>query len=453
VVKVRIESKVDKGFKGKVGDEDAFIPETHIDLRSRIQDSSNYIGKTFPAKVLSVRGSGKYRSIMVSPKEYLIDQTTRDRSAFFSNHKPGDKIKGTVKTVRDYGAFVNLGGIDGFLHRTNITWGRPKSATKYLQAGDEIEVQVVEMDAKSSKVEVGLKQLQPDPWDSVRERYPIGASLKAAVIGRRRNGYVAEVEAGIDAVIPPEEFSWNKNAHIHFRTKDLVEGRVLDYDDTHKRIVVSVKMMSENPWVAIERDTPEGSIVECKIKSVTDFGLFVDFGQGVDGLIRKGDISWIDKPEDLNKTFKPGDILEARVLKIDEPRHHISLGIKQTGSNPWKEITKADSSKEQTVTVIGAVKGGLEVAMENGLHGFIPQSELEGEKQELGGYSAGDALTAVVIKSDPKERKIVLSVKKLLVESEKKHTKEILKKLEKSDEGSWFGNNAFKNVEEKLKEK
>ncbi|MDR2400929.1 MAG: 4-hydroxy-3-methylbut-2-enyl diphosphate reductase [Deferribacteraceae bacterium] len=451
IVKVKIESKVDKGFRGKVGDNDAFVPETHIDLRSRIQEPSSYIGKTLPAKILRSSGTGRHRSIVVSPKEYLIESTNRERQGFFSRHKTGEKVKGVVKSVRDYGAFISLGGIDGFLHRTNISWGRPKNATKYFQPGDEIEVQIVEMDAKTGKVEVSLKQLQPDPWDSVRERYPAGSSLKASVIGRRRNGYIAEVEPGIDAVIPPEEFSWNKNAHIQI--KGVVEGRVLEYDDNHKRITISVKMMSENPWIAIERDTPEGSIVECTIKSITDFGLFVDFGQAIDGLIRKGDISWIDKPEDLHKTFKKGDVLEARILKVDEARQHISLGIKQTGTNPWKELSKTDGSKGVNVTVIGAMKGGIEVLMENGLHGFIPQSELDPDNQELANYTEGLPLNAVVTRTDQKERKIVLSVKKLLAESEKKHTKEILKKLEKSGESQWYGNNVFKDVEEKLKEK
>jgi ribosomal protein S1 len=309
------------------------------------------------------------------------------------------------------------------------------------------------MDSKTGKVEVGLKQLQPDPWDSVQERYPIGSSLKASVIGRRRNGYIAEVEAGIDAVIPPEEFSWNKNAHIHVRTKDVVEGRVMEYDDSHKRIVISVKNMTENPWDAIVRETPEGSIVKCSIKSITDFGLFVDFGRNIDGLIRKGDISWIDKPDDLNKTFKAGDVLEARVLKVDREREHISLGIKQTGGNPWKEITKADTSNGMPVVVTASSKSGIEVSMENGLHGFIPQNELDPDKQEPLSYSPGDTLTAVVIRTEPKERRIILSVKKLLAESEKKQTKEFLKKLEKGDDTQWYGNNVFKDVEEKLKEK
>jgi ribosomal protein S1 len=453
VVKVRIESKVDRGYKGRVGDDDAFIPESHIDLRSRMQDATSYVGKTVSAKILRMSGSGKHRSIVVSPKDYLIDITNRERNNFFSRHKVGAVVKGTVKTVRDYGVFVSLGGLDGFLHRTNITWGHPRSASKYLQIGEEIEVQILEMDSRSGKVEIGLKQLQPDPWDSVRDRYPVDSSLKAAIIGRRRNGYIAEVEPGVDAIIPPEEFSWNKNAHIHVHTKDVVEGRVLDYDDAHKRVIVSVKSMMENPWIAIERNTPEGSIVQCTIKSITDFGLFVDFGQYVDGLIRKGDISWIDKPEDLHKTFKAGDILEARVLKIDEPRQHVSLGIKQTGSNPWKEVAKTDSSKGTDVTVVGAVKGGIEVSMENGLRGFIPFNELDPEKQSPESYSAGDVINAAVIKSDPKERTIILSVKKLITESERKQTKEVLKKLGQGEADQWFGNNAFKNVEEKLKEK
>ncbi|MDR2104994.1 MAG: S1 RNA-binding domain-containing protein [Deferribacteraceae bacterium] len=453
VVKVKVESKVEKGYRGKVGDGDAFIPENHIDLRNRTQSPDHYIGKTLSAKILRVSGSGKHRSILASPKEYLIDVANREKNAFFSQHKPGDVVKGTVKTIREYGAFISLGGLDGFLHKTNITWGRPKSAGRYLQTGSEIEVQIVEMDNKTGRVEVGLKQLQPDPWDSVRERYPIDSPLKVSVIGRRRNGYIAEVEPGVDAVIPPKEFSWNKNDHIQIRTKDLVEGRVIDYDDKQKQIVISVKNMTENPWDAIARETPEKSIVQCTIKSITDFGLFVDFGRGIDGLIRKGDISWIDKPDDLQKTFKAGDVLEARVLKVDREREHISLGIKQTGENPWQDISKVDTTRGVAVVVIGAVKGGLDVSMENGIHGFIPQNELDPENQDLSKYSQGDTLTALVIRTEPRERRVILSVKRLLAESEKKQTKEFLRKLEKGDDTQWYGNNVFKDVEERLKEK
>ncbi|MDR0453361.1 MAG: S1 RNA-binding domain-containing protein [Deferribacteraceae bacterium] len=439
VVNVKIESHTEKGYRGKIGDIDAFIPENHIDLKSRMKDPGYYVGKTFQAKLLKLSGSGKHRSALVSPKEYILDQSNKVKQDFLNKLKVGDVVKGVIKTLKEYGAFVSFGPVDGFLHKSNIRWGRPRNPSKYVEEGQEIEVKILEVNLENGKIEVGLKQLTEDPWSGVSAKYPVDSFVKATLIGRRRNGYIAEAEPGVDVFIPLEELSWLKNARISMNPKDIIEGRVLDYDSEHKRIITSVKMMNENPWKALKKATPEGSVIEGRVKNITNFGIFVDFGQFVDGLIRKGDISWSEEPSDLSVLYKPGDTVEAKVLKIDEARERVSLGVKQVSQNPWKELPKNIAGKAHDVTVTAVTKTGLDVALPSGLKGHIPSTELDPGKSSPENFKAGDVVSATLIKADIKEKSILLSIKKHISDSERKETKEYMEKLKKTDESQGFG--------------
>lgn len=434
IVNVKIESHVEKGYRGKIGEVDAFVPENHIDLKSRMKEPEYYIGKTFPAKVLKV-GSGKHRSALVSPKDYLLSQADEERQKFMESINVGDVVTGTVKTLKDYGAFISFGAVDGFLHKSNIVWGRPRNPAKYLEEGQELKVVILEINKENAKIEIGLKQLFDDPWTQVSGKYPVDSTVDASVIGRRRNGYIAEIEPGVDAFIPLEELSWLKNSRMHINSKDVVQGRVLSYDDEHKRVIISVKMMQENPWKSMKEDMPEGTVVEGTVKNVTDFGVFVDFGQFVDGLIRKGDMSWGEEPANLNELYKEGDKVEAKILRIDEERERVSLGVKQLTQNPWRDIPKG-GSKPVDVTVTAVTKGGVEVELASGLKGIIPSNELEGGESA---YNVGDTLSAAIIKADSRDKVLTLSVRKLVVDAERKETKEYMKKLESSDESQGFG--------------
>jgi ribosomal protein S1 len=438
VVKVKIEAHVEKGYRGKIGEIDAFIPENHIDLKSRMQSPEYYVGKVLMAKVLKTSRDGKHRSALVSPKEYSIEQNNKERGDFLGTIKVGDVLTGTVKTLKDYGAFISFGAVDGFLHKSNIVWGRPKNPAKYMEEGKDLKVQVLEINPENGKIEVGLKQLTDDPWTTVRTKYPVDSSVSATIIGRRRNGYIAEIEPGIDAFIPLEELSWLKNIHTHINPKDVVDGRLQDYDDEHKRVTISVKMMQDNPWKTLRAETSEGSVVEGTVKNVTDFGIFVDFGQFVDGLVRKSDISWNDEPTDLNTLYKAGDKVEAKILKIDEERERVSLGIKQLGQNPWRDMPKGGAKSVQ-VTITAVSKQGLEAELDNGLKGTINPSDLEDGKS-LDDYKVGDVINVAIVRADQRDRTVVLSVRKLLVDNERKETKEYMKKLEKTEEGQSFGN-------------
>ena len=425
-VQVKILAHVEKGYTGKVGEIDAFIPDNHIDLRIKNVDPKDYIGKTMPAKVLKF--GGRKKSALVSPRLYLLEETQKQKNEFFGNVKVGDVLKGTVKTIKDYGAFISFGLIDGFLHRNEINWGRVKNPSKFLSVGNEVEVQVLDIKLEDNKIAVGMKQLLPDPWAEAATKYPVGENVKGTIITRKRAGYVVEIEQGIDGFIPNDELSWLKNSRMALNVKDVVEGRVLAYDNERKRVVMSIKDLSDNPWTVLKSEQPVGSVIKGKIKNVTDFGIFVDFGSFIDGLIRKGDISWTDEPGDLTEVYKAGDDIEAKILNIDEDKERISLGIKQLEANPWKELGKLlPSGKVVEAPIINITKQGLEVELPLKMKGIISLADLDPANPSLEQFNVGDIVTALVIKTDSKEKQVILSVKKYLQDSERRETREYMK--------------------------
>lgn len=437
-VKVKITSKVEKGYVGKIGEIEAFIPENHIDINLKNADPKNYVGKILEAKILKF--GNKKRSALVSPRLYLIEQKEKGKKEFFDTIKIGDKLKGIVKTIKDYGVFINFGKLDGFLHKNEIVHGRVKNPSKYLSENDQVEVVVLEMNPEEYKISVGMKQLQQDPWEIIREKYPIGQTVSGGVITRKRAGYVIELEAGVDGFVPNEELSWLKNTHVSLNPKDIVEGRVIDYDDERKRVVMSVKDLAENPWIEFKKTQPEGSVIKGKIKNITDFGLFIDMNCFIDGLIRKSDISWTQEPADLNDLYKAGDEVEAKILVIDEERERISLGIKQLETNPWKEINKLlPAGKVVEAPITGITKQGLEVELPLGLKGFIAQADFDPANPSFDQFKVGDKVTAAVVKIDSRDKNIVLSIKKYLQESERRETREYMKKMANTEDSSSFG--------------
>lgn len=437
-VSVKVIEHVDKGFKGKAEGIDAFIPDNHIDVQQEI-DPAKFIGKVLTAKILKFN-NGKRPSILVSPREYARDEAKRLKLEIFNKYNIGDKVKGVVKTLKDYGAFISLGGIDGFLHRNEMSWGRVKNPAKYLAEGDTVEVVILEMNKDDNKIAVGMKQLEKDPWEEVTKKYPEGSNVKGTVVARKRAGYVLEIVPGIDGFVPNEEIGWLKNTKSTLNIKDMIEGKVIGYDNERKRVIMSVKDLIENPWITLKAEHPEGSIVKGTIKNITDFGLFIDFGGVLDGLIRKGDISWREEPKDLNELYKVGDTVEAKVLNIDEEKERISLGIKQLESNPWKEISKLlPQGKPVEAKVLSTSKNGIEVELPLNMTGTIAQADLDPQRPSPDSYEIGEVVTATVIKADMKDKQIILSIKKYLQDSERRETKEYMKKME-AVEDTGFGN-------------
>ena len=428
-----------KGYRGRVGEIEAFIPENLIDINLKEIDPAKFINKVLLAKVLRVHG-GKKQSVVVSPRHHLVEEAKKKKDEFFNKYKVGDSIKGVVKTLKDYGAFISLGGIDGFLHKNEMSWGRVKNPAKFLAENDNVEVVILEIDKDTSKVAVGMKQLQNDPWDNAEKNYPEGSSVKGTVVARKRAGYVVEIADGIDGFVPNEEIGWLKHSKSTLNIKDMVEGRVIGYDNERKRVIMSVKDLQDNPWTTLKKEHPEGSVVKGTIKSITDFGLFIDFGSILDGLVRKSDVSWREEIADLNTIYKVGDTVEAKILNIDEDKERISLGIKQLEANPWKEVTKLlPQGKSVDVKITAVSKQGLEVELPLEMKGIIAVNDLDPAKASVDMYNVGDTVTATVIKADNKEKQVILSIKKYLQDSERRETKEYMKKMETSED-SGFGN-------------
>lgn len=443
-VNVKITSVVDKGFLGKCGEIECFIPENHIDFKNSGLKPEDYIGKTFECKVL--KSNKKQKSFLASRKLHMISSIEKGKKSFFDGIKEGDTLKGKVKTIKHYGAFMNFGAVDGFLRKNNIAWGVVKHPNQYLEEGDELEVKVLSVDLENEKLEVGLKQMAVDPWEKSADKYPVGTEVKGTVVARKNKGFVMEIEQGVDGFIPLEEISWLKNARISIEPKDAVVGRVMDVDNEKKKLVISLKDLQENPWTTLKNKHPEGSVVTGTIKSITDFGLFVDFGEFLDGLIRKKDISWTDEEMDLSSMYKEGDAIDAKVLKIDPEKERISLGVKQMETNPWREIGKLlPNGKVVEVKVLAVSKEGLEVELPRELRGFIPENELDMERVDPAEkFKAGDTVKAVVVRNDAREKKVVLSVRKFMHDSEKREVKEYLRKLEQSDDSSFSLGNILK---------
>jgi len=436
-LEVKITAVVDKGFTGKNGEIECFIPENHIDFKNSTMEPTDYVGETFLCKVL--KANKKQRSFLASRKLQMIQSIEKEKKEFFTGIEEGQILKGTVKTIKHYGAFMNFGAVDGFLRKNNIAWGVVKHPNQYLEEGDELEVKILNIDFDDEKLEVGLKQMQEDPWETTADKYPEGASVSGTVVARKNKGFVMEIEQGIDGFIPLEEISWLKNARISIEPKDAVEGKIIGIDDEKKKLIISLKSLQENPWVTLKAKHPEGSAIKGTIKSITDFGIFIDFGEFLDGLIRKKDISWTDEPENLETIYKEGEEIDAKILKIDADKERISLGVKQLETNPWREVGKLlPNGKVVEVKATAVTKEGVEVELPRDLVGFIPDNELDVEKVDpTTKFNVGDTIKAVVFRNDAREKKILLSVKRYMQDSEKREVKEYLKKLSQSDDSTF----------------
>lgn len=441
---VKITSVVDKGFTGKCGEIECFIPENHIDFKNSTMEPQEYVGNVYQCKVL--KSNKKQRSFLASRKLQMIQDIEKEKKEFFNSIEEGQILKGSVKTIKHYGAFMNFGAVDGFLRKNNIAWGVVKHPNQYIEEGDELEVKILNIDHEDEKFEVGLKQMKEDPWNAASEKYPEGSNVSGTVVARKNKGFVMEIEQGIDGFIPLEEISWLRNAKIAIEPKDAVEGKVVGIDHDKKKLIVSLKSLQENPWVTLKAKHPEGSAVKGVIKSITDFGIFVDFGEFLDGLIRKKDISWTEEPENIEEMYKEGSEIEAKVLKIDADKERISLGIKQLETNPWREAGKLlPNGKVVEVKVTAVSKDGLEVELPRDLVGFIPDNELDVERVDpTEKFSVGDTIKAVVFRNDARERKILLSIRRYMQDSEKREVKEYLRKLEQSDDSTFSLGNILK---------
>jgi small subunit ribosomal protein S1 len=332
--------------------------------------------------------------------------------------REGEILEGVVKNITDYGAFVDLGGIDGLLHITDISWGRINHPSEKVSIGDRINVKVLNFDRERERVSLGLKQISPDPWEHVNEKYPVGSQVKGRVVSTTDYGAFVELGEGVEGLVHISEMSWTKALEVG----DIIDAVVLDADVAKKRISLGMRQVEPNPWSVIEEKYPVGTKVQGKVKTITDFGVFVGFDEGIDGLIHISEMSWTKKIKDPAEMYKKGQEIEAVVLNIDRENERFSLGVKQLTADPWEEIPKRyrlGSRVEGKVTNV--TDFGVFVELENDIEGLIHVSELSKEKVQDPSdvVTLGETVSALVINVDPKERKIGLSIRSLKEKDEK----------------------------------
>ncbi len=410
VTKVKGGLSVDIGVK-------AFLPGSQIDLRpTRYLDK--YVGKRMEFKV--IKFNKKRGNIVLSRRAILQEERSKLRGKILDQIEEGMVVKGVVKNITDYGAFVDLGGIDGLLHITDMSWGRVKRPSSVLSVGDEIEVKVLKFDKDKERISLGLKQVQTNPWEEAHEKYPIGKQISGEIVSVKDYGIFIELDDGIEGLVHVSEMSWVgkiKNPMKHFTVGETVETKVLDVDVENKRISLGIKQLQPNPWDELEAKYSIGKKITGTVKTVVDFGAFVDFGEEVDAFIHVSDFSWTKKNVNPREELKEGQEIEAIVLSIDRESSKFCLGIKQLEENPWDKIEEHFPEGIIVDTVVAKVTDfGALVELAPGIEGFIHISELSEERVEKSEevVQKGQAVRAMVISIDKEVKKLALSIKSAL---------------------------------------
>ncbi len=406
--------KVKGGFTVELGDIRAFLPGSLVDVRP-VRDSTYLEGKELEFKVIKL--DQKRNNVVVSRRAVVEIENSAEREQLLENLEEGQTVKGIVKNLTDYGAFIDLGGVDGLLHITDMAWKRVKHPSEIVSIGDEIDVKVLKFDRERSRVSLGLKQTGDDPWLAIKERYAEGTRLKGKVTNLADYGCFVEIEEGVEGLVHVSEMDWtNKNIHPSkvCNVGDEVEVMVLDIDPERRRISLGMKQCSQNPWEVFSATHNKGDKVKGNIKSITDFGIFIGLEGGIDGLIHLSDISWNSTGEDEITNFKKGDELEAVVLAVDPERERISLGVKQMDQDPFSTYVAANpkgSVVKGTVKEVDARGAVIELA--EGVDAYLRVSELSRERVEDAStvLKVGDEVEAKFIGVDRKSRVINLSIK------------------------------------------
>ena len=406
----------------------AFLPGSQVDLRP-VRNLEQVVNKKLKFKI--IKFNKRRANIVLSRRALLETERKKLRETTLETLAPGQIVDGVIKNLTDYGAFIDLGGIDGLLHVTDMSWGRVNHPSELFHVGDEIKVKVLKFDPDTERVSLGLKQIQPDPWIDASMRYPIGKRIEGKVVSLAEYGAFMELEPGIEGLIHVSEMSWTKR--IKHPSKmvsvgDNVEAVVLDVDERERKISLGMKQIEPNPWSVIEEKYPVNTKVSGTVRNITNFGIFVGLEEGIDGLVHVSDVSWTEQIKHPGEKFKKGDVIEAVVLKIDKENEKFSLGIKQLEANPWDEILKRfPVGDEVTGEVTSVADFGAFVKLEEGIEGLIYSSDLSTERVESPSdvVQPGQSVTALVTKVDPLEQKISLSIRALT----DKEQRESLKKL------------------------
>ncbi len=411
----RIDSRVKGGMSVDIG-VPAFLPYSQIDLRP-VKDLDGLISQFFDFKILKY--NRRRNNVVISRRAILEEARNKLREKMRETLEEGAVIKGAITNITDYGIFIDLGGLDGLCHITDLSWGRVSHPSKLFKVGEEIEVKVLKYDKETDKVSLGVKQLKSDPWTTVEERYPVGSKTVGRVVSITDYGVFAELEEGVEGLIHVSEMSWSKK--IRHPSKivtvgDETEIAILNIDVDAKRISLGMKQLQPNPWDLVVDNYPVGSIIEGKIKNITDFGIFIGIEEGIDGLIHVSDLSWTERIKHPSEKYSKNEVIQAVVLKIDRENERFSLGIKQLEPDPWQQvIEKYPVGTPVEGKITNVTDFGIFVEVEEGIEGLVHVSEISKEKitTPVGMYNVGDMLKTKVINVSAKDRKIGLSVKAL----------------------------------------
>lgn len=426
----RIESRVKGGLSVDIG-VPAFLPYSQIDLRP-VKDLDSLLNQTFDFKVLKY--NRKRNNVVISRRAILEEERNKLREEMRSSLEENAVVKGSITNITDYGVFVDLGGLDGLCHITDLSWGRVSHPSKLFKVGEDIEVKVLKYDKDTDKVSLGVKQLKEDPWSTVEEKYPISSKAIGKVVSITDYGVFIELEEGVEGLVHVSEMSWSKKTKHPSKlvaVGDSLEIVVLNIDVDAKRISLGMKQLQPNPWDLVSENYPVGSIIEGKIKNITDFGIFIGIEEGIDGLIHVSDLSWTERIKHPSEKYGKGETIQAVVLKIDRENERFSLGIKQLTPDPWQAAVDTypiGSTIEGKITNV--TDFGIFVEVEDGIEGLVHVSEISKEKvnSPVGMYNVGDTIETKVISVSPKDRKIGLSIKAMTDEPGEGSVEEYKKK-------------------------
>jgi len=406
--------KVKGGFTVDLSGATAFLPGSQVDIRP-VRDLGPLMGTPQPFQILKI--DRRRGNIVVSRRAVLEESRAEARSELVSNLQEGQVLQGVVKNITDYGAFVDLGGVDGLLHVTDIAWQRISHPSEALQIGETVEVQVIRFNAETQRISLGMKQLMSDPWENVEGKFPIGAKMEGRVTNITDYGAFVELEAGVEGLVHVSEMSWTKK-NVHpgkiVSTSQQVEVMVLDVDLSKRRISLGLKQCTANPWEDLTQTYPIGTEINGEVRNITEFGLFVGLTEDIDGLVHLSDISWETTGEAALEGFNKGDMVKAKVLDIDISKERISLGIKQLTDDPYAGQADAYRKGEVvTCTVASVSDNGIDVTVGESMTGFIRRTDLSRDRAEQRSdrFAVGEKVDAVVTNVDKKTRKLTLSIK------------------------------------------
>jgi small subunit ribosomal protein S1 len=421
-----IVSEVKGGFLVDIGvGVNAFLPISQVDIKP-VKNPSSFVGRHLKFKVIKV--NQRKGNVIVSRRMFMEEERDRKKKEFWKNVKIDQVVYGIVRNITDYGAFIDMGGVDGLLYLNEITWGRITHPKEYLRVGDEIKVKVIDVDLEKERVSVSIKQLKQDPWLKIDEKYSVGTKVRGKVAGIVDYGVFVELEQGIEGLLHISEMSWDKrlkNPNKIVKKGDWLDLIVLDVDKEKNRVSLGLKQLLPDPWEELVAQNPPGSVVKGRVKNITDFGMFVGIGNGIDGLVHMSEVSWSRRKKIISETFKKGTMVEALVINVDKTQKKFSLSLKQLKENPWKGILSRYQVGEIIEGYVTSITDfGAFVEIEEGIEGLIHLSEMDEAKgkhpSEI--FNIDDKIKAMILNIDAKDKRIGLSIKAINKVEEKKIT-------------------------------